>query len=248
MKAVLSPIKLSFLILFFVSCAVSLCVAQTVRKNDVIIKRDSTKIEALIQEVDEGTVKYKKLNDPDGPIFSLLKKDIASINYGNGETENFPASKEQYFEEVTVAPVVPYKAERPSQTKTPNNSYQLEANYKLYTKKAATYKTMGIIGASVGILFTIVGIATVSEAVRSYNSAQISTLSYENKVVGGTLLTMTGLGAGIPLTIIGLVKRKSYAKKALKVEEQLRQRKDLSFHPCYNPINKTAQLGLIMNF
>jgi len=247
MKAVLSHFWINFLFIFLICGLAQYCNAQPARKNDVLIKRDSSKVEVLIQEISESQVKYKKISDLEGPLFTILKKEIATIIYGNGEVENFPAPIEQYFEEVTVAPVVPYKEEKP-EVKRPGNSAQLEANYKLYARKAATYKTMGIIGGAVGVLFTVVGIVTVSDAVRSYNNSQISSYSYQNRVAGGTLLTMTGLGAGIPLTIIGLVKRKSYTKKALRVQEQLRARKDLSFHSGYNPSAQVIHLGVKLAF
>lgn len=233
--------------IFFAFC----CKAQTPRKHDVIIKRDSVRIEAFILEVDENVVKYKRQSDPEGPIFYLNKSEIASILYGNGETERISTPAAQYFEEITVQPVVPYKPEsreKVEAARRPDNTNRLQANYKLYVKKASTYKTMSIIGGSVGVLFTVVGIATVSDAVRKYNNLQMSYNSYENKVAGGTLLVMTGLGAGIPLTIIGLVKRKNYTKKALRVQEELRRGKDLTLFPGYNPINQSGYLGLRLSF
>ena len=233
------------------------CNAQSIRKHDVIIKRDSVKIEAFIQQVDESTIKYKKRSDPDGPVFSVTKTEIATIIYGNGEVEHIAATNEQYFGETNVPPVVNYQ-----RNETPERVYngvqgglsardtkQLKSNYKLYLRKAASYKTMSIVGVSAGALLTVIGIVTISSATDTYNSTYgASTTSYDAKVAGGTLLMLAGLGAGIPLTIIGLVKKKSYNKKALMVRDELRRRNELSFQPGYNPANQTGFLTLKMKF
>lgn len=62
--------------------------SQSNRKPDVIIKKDNTKIEAIIQEIDDTIIKYRKRSDPQGPLFNLNKKEVVSILYGNGEVEN----------------------------------------------------------------------------------------------------------------------------------------------------------------
>ena len=93
MKSTLSPLKSLWLSVFLLVGLIGFSYAQTAppRKPDVIIMRDNSKLEVIIQEVDENVVKYKKLTDPDGPIFSIRKTEIASIKYGNGEVEKFEA-------------------------------------------------------------------------------------------------------------------------------------------------------------
>ena len=54
---------------------------------DLIIKTNSEKIEALIQEVSDTEVKYKKANNPNGPLFVVKMEDISSIIYANGEVQ-----------------------------------------------------------------------------------------------------------------------------------------------------------------
>jgi hypothetical protein len=66
----------------------SVCLAQT-RKPDIIVRRDNTKIEALIKEIDETTIKYQKFSNPDGPLVIIKKDDVVTILYANGEVENF---------------------------------------------------------------------------------------------------------------------------------------------------------------
>ena len=54
---------------------------------DLIIKTNSEKIEAIIQEVSDTEVKYKKANNPNGPLFVVKIDDISSIIYANGEVQ-----------------------------------------------------------------------------------------------------------------------------------------------------------------
>ena len=86
--------KTSMLSLLILIALVNFSFIQTGRKPDIIVMKDNTKLEVLIQEVDEHVVKYKKVLDPDGPVYSVKKTEIASIQYGNGEVENFDNSVE----------------------------------------------------------------------------------------------------------------------------------------------------------
>lgn len=86
-------------------------VAQSV-KADVIIKRDNTKIEAIIQEINNTTIKYRRFSNQKGPLFTIEKSEVASVLYANGEVESFenappnrdmqlaqPAAPKDLFEE-----------------------------------------------------------------------------------------------------------------------------------------------------
>ena len=56
-------------------------------KCDLIIKTNSEKIEALIQEVSDTEIRYKKANNPTGPMFVIKISEISSIVYANGEVQ-----------------------------------------------------------------------------------------------------------------------------------------------------------------
>jgi hypothetical protein len=262
MKNLRNPVGL-VLLMIFLFWAGSLSFAQTVRKNDLIIKRDSSKIEALILEIDGLVIKYKKYSDQEGPTFSIGKRDVATIVYGNGEVENFPVEAEVYFDEVPIPGAVPYKNEEKKSNERVNRfragavqsmeTQQLRYNYAFYLKKAAKYKTMSIVGTSVGLLMTISGFITVSAAIRDINAAGgYSSTSNDSRIGGGVLLVMGGLGAGVPLTIVGLVKKRSYNKKALMAQEELRRRNEplssIKISPAFNAYSKTAGLSLSMTF
>ena len=57
--------------------------------QDVIITKKAEKLEVKIIEVSSSEIKYKKLNNLEGPTFVLLSSDVASIIYENGDVQVF---------------------------------------------------------------------------------------------------------------------------------------------------------------
>lgn len=70
-----------------------LATLQMLHAQDVIITRQSERIDAKILEVSESEIRYKKQNNPDGPTFVLSTTKVASILYANGEVQTFEAQK-----------------------------------------------------------------------------------------------------------------------------------------------------------
>ena len=74
-----------FIILAFtLVCSFSSIIAA---EYDLIIKTNSEKIEALIQEVSDTELRYKKANNPNGPMFVIKLSEVSSIVYANGEVQ-----------------------------------------------------------------------------------------------------------------------------------------------------------------
>ena len=71
-----------FAILFFVC-------ATHVSAQDVIVKKDGSTILSKVYEVNIDNIKYKKFSNPNGPTYTISKAEIMSINYENGEKEDF---------------------------------------------------------------------------------------------------------------------------------------------------------------
>jgi hypothetical protein len=55
--------------------------------QDVLYKADGTKEQVKITMVSDKEIQYKKFNNPDGPVYSVPKKDILMITYENGDFE-----------------------------------------------------------------------------------------------------------------------------------------------------------------
>ncbi len=57
--------------------------------QDIIIKRDGSQLTGKVLEITETVVKYKKADNPDGPLYSISVDDIVRINYENGNADIF---------------------------------------------------------------------------------------------------------------------------------------------------------------
>ena len=57
--------------------------------QDLIVRTDSTRIEARVTEVSPETVRYKRFSNPNGPTYVLPVAGIDYIRYANGETDRF---------------------------------------------------------------------------------------------------------------------------------------------------------------
>ena len=69
---------------FFVFCVfISLCSFS----QDTIYFKNAGKQIALVKEVSQTDIQYKKIELPDGPMYILSKNDIEKIVYKNGYTE-----------------------------------------------------------------------------------------------------------------------------------------------------------------
>ena len=64
-----------------------ICFAQ-----DIIVTKDAKRINAKVAEVNVDNVRYVNFDYQDGPVYTLLKRDIAAILYQNGQAETFDAA------------------------------------------------------------------------------------------------------------------------------------------------------------
>lgn len=57
--------------------------------QDIITTRDGEDLETKILRVGTEEVEYKRMDNPDGPVFTLRKSDILLIRYANGTHDVF---------------------------------------------------------------------------------------------------------------------------------------------------------------
>ncbi|MBO7456349.1 MAG: hypothetical protein J6T71_00820 [Paludibacteraceae bacterium] len=57
--------------------------------NDIIVLKDGVQLDVILVEVADKQVKYRKANNPQGPLFVKEIANISSIIYANGEIEEF---------------------------------------------------------------------------------------------------------------------------------------------------------------
>lgn len=79
--------QLTFLLVFFI---VQLSLAQDttqVVKADTLVFRNQIKLKVKITEVEPTLVRYRKMNNLEGPVYSTYKSDILKICYANGTVD-----------------------------------------------------------------------------------------------------------------------------------------------------------------
>lgn len=72
-----------------------LCLAGIATAQDVIVKKDQSTVMSKVLEITSTEIKYKKWNNQDGPTYSINRSEVLSINYENGEVEDFSNSTNQ---------------------------------------------------------------------------------------------------------------------------------------------------------
>ena len=70
-----------------------ICSSNIIKAQDTLSMRSGENILVKVIEVGTAEVKYKKLDNLNGPVFSMLKSDLLMIKYANGTNEDF--SKEE---------------------------------------------------------------------------------------------------------------------------------------------------------
>ena len=70
-----------------------LCSSNIIKAQDTLSTRYGENILVKVIEVGTTEVKYKKLDNLNGPDFTILKSDLLMIKYENGTSEKF--SKEE---------------------------------------------------------------------------------------------------------------------------------------------------------
>lgn len=87
------------------SMLLMLLVSMVVAAQDVIVKKDGSTILSKVVEISDTQVKYKKFSNLEGPTYVVSISELTSINYQNGEKENFESSQATVTQ--TQTPSVP---------------------------------------------------------------------------------------------------------------------------------------------
>ena len=81
--------------IYLIALVLAMSMATLAADFDILIKTNSEKIEALIQEVSDTEVKYKKVSNPDGPTYNIKMSELATIIYANGDVQAITQEQDQ---------------------------------------------------------------------------------------------------------------------------------------------------------
>ena len=65
------------------------CTSLITMAQDVIVKKDGSIIQSKVMEINGVEIKYKKWSNQEGPMYSIIRSEVNSINFQNGEVELF---------------------------------------------------------------------------------------------------------------------------------------------------------------
>ena len=77
--------------------------------QDVIFKKNGEEINAIVKEITSNEIKYKRHDNPEGPLIYIGKKDVFKIKYQNGTSDIFSVEKQ------TIQPGIPATNPHPAQ-------------------------------------------------------------------------------------------------------------------------------------
>ena len=122
-----------FFVMLFWTCTTALF-AQ-VRKPDFLYKKDKTTVEAIIVEIDDEVVKYRKYSSPQGAVVTMKRSDILKIVYSNGETEMISGkvekagkAKEPFQKEMAKKEAEPEKAAKKEKSESAQKASRVPAS------------------------------------------------------------------------------------------------------------------------
>lgn len=77
--------------------------AMNIEAQDFIIKNDKSEIKSKIIEISENTVKYKKWEFLDGPLYNIAKGDVFMLIYANGQREIIKPSNNKLSDDDVIS-------------------------------------------------------------------------------------------------------------------------------------------------
>lgn len=158
-----------FLWCFLLVSAALLSNAQ-VRKPDLLYKKDKSIIETIIVEVSDNEILYRRFDNPQGPIQSIKKSNVAKIVYTNGETEeliepdNIPnkTTDKKIPEKPNVKSTTPKEKEvakaKPAKAAEPEDIEEKKHTFKVKLGLRAGVNNSGLASDSTGFAKNMAGV------------------------------------------------------------------------------------------
>ncbi|HEV7379997.1 MAG TPA: hypothetical protein VGN64_09405 [Dyadobacter sp.] len=217
--------------------------AQNASKNDVILKRDSTRIQALITQMTNEKINYRDLGTADSAKAYISMDKVAKVYLKNGKilsvrdsvlaTSTPPDSVGQYAD-ISNLPKNEF-----DRSVVMANSDQLRDKFRYHNDKAIDGKRGAIIFTSLGVASLVTGLIVANSGTDPDNEKIGYPLAITGTVVGG------GLGL---LTYSNYKKHSTKTKKVQNELERRNQPLSIRLNPSYNPFNNSAMLALRISF
>lgn len=112
-----------------------LIVALSLKSQDYIYLNNGSKFEAKVKEITSNEIKYKNINNPDGPTYVIAKSEVLFVEYKNGTVDVINKNPTP----ISPKPVTPTAGNnKPEAKKTPTDLYYMNKNTLLINGLALT--------------------------------------------------------------------------------------------------------------
>lgn len=75
-------------------CIIISFISLATNAQDIIFLKDGSEIKAKVTEVLPTEIKYKRFDNLEGPLYTMLKQDVLLVKYQNGQNEVFSQQKQ----------------------------------------------------------------------------------------------------------------------------------------------------------
>ncbi len=135
--------------------------ALATQAQDYIYMKDGSEYNAKVEEITPDIIKFKKFDQPDGPVRTVNVVDVISIRYQDGTEEVFTKVQEQPQEKATTEDQYVYsfdeqKKEEDKEVEKPKSKFQLNGHDKYVSLGAGFGNSYG--GAGTRFQFRVGGI------------------------------------------------------------------------------------------
>jgi hypothetical protein len=233
--------------------------------QDIIVTKKSERIDAKVLEINVNDVKYKDWSNQDGPIYTILKSDIASIIYQTGKVETFadapkpsqpqqPYNNSQNYGSMTVSrfnAMNDDEQDKYLEKYVGGDIYDTFHSGVKLSRAGKALRTVGIIFTGAGLGLVIAGVIYDSEN-GGYSDDYYYDDYYDDT---GVILYTVGAGfagagevliiTSIPLSASGGAKKKTAQNEYVKY---LNETSMNNYNPSLNFGFTTKGIGLVYKF
>jgi hypothetical protein len=198
--------------------ALFLLTAFFTKAQDVITLKNGEEIKAKVLEVGLGEIKYKKADNPNGPLYTTSKTLVFMIRYENGTKDVFTAPS-------MGAPDMRGDA----------HGYRGDnkGDYEMLMHKYRRSLAGGIVMTAIGVPMIPIGLGLTIGGIAASNSYDMYGNYYRNDGAGPMVVSgVLFLAGGIAMTVVGPIKiskAKRYKARAREIGPSM------SFAPILSP-------------
>ena len=140
--------------------SVLLFLALGLQAQDYIYMKDGSEYRAKVEEITPDIIKFKKFDQPDGPVRTVKVQDVISIKYQDGTEELFTKVQEKQEEKTQTEDQYVYSFEdskkEEEQPEKPKSKYELNNHHRYVSIGAGFGNSYG--GAGTRFQFRVGGI------------------------------------------------------------------------------------------